>query len=75
MATTTKAASSSGPSDKGYIAYLVTQSTFVAIASLLVFIRVYVRTVLVKRFGIDDVVIILALVSTRRYSPAEIVPR
>lgn len=71
MATANKAASSSGPSNKGGIAYLVTQSTFVAIASLLVFIRVYVRTVVVKRFGLDDAVIVLALVSTYRCSLAK----
>lgn len=52
----------------------MTQSTFVAIASLLVFIRVYVRTVVVKRFGLDDAVIVLALVSTHRYPLAEIIP-
>ena len=64
MATTSTAASSSDPSDKGGSAYLATQATFVAIATLLVLIRVYVRTVVVKKFGLDDAVIVLALVIT-----------
>lgn len=64
MATTSKAASSSDPSNKGGTAYLATQSTFVAIATLLVLIRVYVRTVVVKSIGLDDAVIVLALVCT-----------
>lgn len=62
MATTSKAASSSDPSNKGGTAYLATQSTFVAIATLLVLIRVYVRTVVVKSIGLDDAVIVLALI-------------
>ena len=64
MATTSKDASSSGSGNKGGTAYIATQSTFVAIATLLVFIRVYVRTIVVKKFGLDDAVIVLALVST-----------
>lgn len=64
MATTSKAASSSDPSNKGGTAYLATQSTFVAIAALLVVTRVYVRTIVVKKFGLDDAVIVLALVNT-----------
>ena len=64
MATTSKDAFSSGSGNKGGTAYIATQSTFVAIATLLVFIRVYVRTTVVKKFGLDDAVIVLALVST-----------
>lgn len=64
MATTSKAASSSDPSNNGGTGYLATQSTFVAIAALLVVIRVYVRTIVVKKFGLDDAVIVLALVNT-----------
>lgn len=63
MATASKAASSSGPSSNGGNAYLATQSTFVAIATLLVLTRVYVRTIVVKQFGLDDAVIVLAVVS------------
>lgn len=63
MATTSTAASSSGPSNKGGTAYLAIQSTFVAIATLLSLIRVYVRTIVVKKFGLDDAAILLALVS------------
>lgn len=85
MATTSKAASSSDPSNKGGTAYLATQSTFVAIATLLVLIRVYVRTIIVKKFGLDDAVIVLALVCTIftkmkhnltkiRFSPSSSVP-
>ena len=59
-----KAASPSGSSNQGGTAYLATQSTFVAIATLLILIRVYVRTIVVKKFGLDDAVIVLALVST-----------
>lgn len=64
MATTSKAASSSDPNNTGGTAYLATQSTFVAIATLLVLIRVYVRTIVVKKFGLDDAIIVLALVCT-----------
>ena len=63
MTTTSKAASSSNPSAGGGIAYLATQSTFVAIATFLVLIRVYVRTIVAKTFGLDDAAIVLALVS------------
>ena len=63
MATTSKPAPSSDPSNKGGTAYLATQSTFVGIATLLVLVRVYVRTIVVKKFGPDDAVIVLALVS------------
>lgn len=62
MATKSTAASSSDSGNKGATTYLATQSTFVAIATLLVLIRVYVRTIVVKKFGIDDAVIVLALV-------------
>ena len=42
--------------------YLAAQSTFVAIATLAVLIRIYVRTFVVKKFGLDDAAIILAMV-------------
>lgn len=64
MAPTSKAAPSSDPSDKRGTAYLVIQSTFVAIATLLILIRVYVRIVVVRNFGLDDTFIVLALVSS-----------
>lgn len=63
MATISTAASSSDPSNKGGAAYLATQSTFVTIATLLVLMRIYVRTIVVKKFGLDDTIIVLALVS------------
>ena len=63
MATTSKNASSSDSSHKGGTAYLATQSIFVAIATILVLTRVYVKTFVVKKFGLDDTVIVLALVS------------
>lgn len=61
---TNKAASSSDPRKSGGIAFLATESAFVGIATLLVLTRVYVRTMVVKNFGPDDAVIVLALVST-----------
>ena len=63
MATASKAASPTDPGNTGGKNYIATQSTFVAIAALLVFARVYVRTFIVKKFGLDDAVIVLALVS------------
>ena len=66
MATTSSNASSSKSSDKGGTAYLVAQSVIVAIATLLVLTRVYVKTIVVQKFGLDDAVIILALVSILR---------
>lgn len=62
MATTSKTASSSNSSNEGGTAYLATQSIFVAIATLLVVTRVYVKTIVVKKFGLDDAVIVLALI-------------
>lgn len=62
MATTSKTASSSNSSNKGGTAYLATQSIFVAIATLLVVTRVYVKTIVVKKLGLDDAVIVLALI-------------
>ena len=64
MSTASEAASSSDSSKKGGTAYLATQSIFVAIAALLVLIRVYVRSIVVKKFGLDDAVVVLALGST-----------
>ena len=66
MATTSSNASSSNSSDKGETTYLVTQSISVAIATLLVLTRVYVKTIVVQKFGLDDSVIVLALVSILR---------
>ena len=63
MASTSKAASSSGRRNKGGTAYLAIQSTTLAIATLLVLVRVFVRTIVVKKFGLDDTVVVLALVS------------
>ena len=63
MSTTTTAGPSPARSNQGGTNYVVTQTTFVAIATLLVFVRIYVRTIVVKKFGLDDAVIILALVS------------
>ncbi|KAL8747804.1 MAG: hypothetical protein Q9190_000348 [Brigantiaea leucoxantha] len=61
MASSSQALSSADPSLKqGGINYLITQSTFVAIATLLVLTRVYVRSIVVKKFGFDDAVIVLA---------------
>ena len=48
---------------QGPIAFVATQSLFVAIATFLVLTRVYVRLVIVKSFGLDDAVIVLAMVS------------
>ena len=70
MATTSKNASSSDSSHDGNIAYLATQSTFVVIATLLVLTRVYVKTIVVKKFGLDDAAIILALVTVLRFLQA-----
>lgn len=64
MAMTGKAASSSDQSSKGGTAYLATQSTFLAIATILAMIMVYVRSIVVKKSGVDDTVVVLALVST-----------
>lgn len=61
MASSSQAPPSSDPSPKkGGVNYLITQSTFVAIATLLVLTRVYVRAIVVKKFGLDDAVIVLA---------------
>ena len=55
--------------------YLVVQSTFVVVATVLVLVRAYVRTTIVRKFGLDDAVICLALVCitsycfTRRFHP------
>ena len=63
MATQNRAAPSSERGEKqGGINYLATQSTFVAIATLVILARVYVRTVLVKKFGLDDAAAVLAWV-------------
>lgn len=70
MATASKNASSSDSSHNGGTAYLATQSIFVAIATILVLTRVCVRTIVVKKFGLDDAVIILALVSILRFPSA-----
>ncbi len=51
------------PKQKGGTAYLATQSTFLAIATPLALIRVYVKSIVVKKFGLDDAVIV-SLVST-----------
>ena len=59
---TGKAPPSADPSNPGGTSYLATQSTFVAIATLLVLIRVYVRTFVVKKCGLDDAAVCLALV-------------
>lgn len=61
MATTSKAALSSDSSSNGGTAYIATQSTLVAVATLLVLIRVFVRAIVIKHFGIDDAIILLAL--------------
>ena len=64
MASSSQALSSADPSLKqGGINYLITQSTFVAIATLLVLTRVHVRSLVVKKFGFDDAIIVLAWVS------------
>ena len=62
MAMTSKGASSSNPTSTGGAAYLATQSIFVAIATLLVVVRIYVRSFVVRKFGLDDAVVVLALV-------------
>ena len=50
------------PSTKGNVDLLIVQSTFVGIAAALTITRVYVRTLVVKRFGLDDASILIALV-------------
>ena len=62
MAMTSKRASSSNPISTGGAAYLTTQSIFVAVATLLVVVRIHVRSFVVKKFGLDDAVVVLALV-------------
>ena len=47
---------------QGATEFLATQTTFVAIATVLVLTRIYVRTVVVKSLGLDDAVIVLAMV-------------
>ena len=62
MAMTSKGAPSSNPISRGGAAYLATQSIFVGIATLLVVVRIHVRSFVVEKFGLDDAVIVLALV-------------
>lgn len=64
MASSSQTPPPADPSLKeGGVNYLVTQSRFVAIATLLVLARVYVRVIVVKQFGLDDAVIVLAWAS------------
>lgn len=43
--------------------WLAAQSTFVAIGALLVFTRIYVRSIIIKKIGLDDILIVIALVN------------
>ena len=52
------------PSPSLASAFLVTQSTFIAAATLLVLARVYVRSIIVKNVGLDDFFIVVALVDS-----------
>lgn len=63
MSTSSTNTSSAGKGNNGGSAYIATQSIFVAIATLVVFVRIYVRSFVVKKFGIDDAAVVLALVS------------
>ena len=54
--------SSSGTNSKLAASWLATQAVFVAIASLLVLARIYVRSIVIKKIGIDDILIVIALV-------------
>ena len=65
MATAGSSSSAKPPKqgNEGGPAYIATQSTFVAIATLVVLIRIYVRTFVVKKFGLDDAAISLAMVN------------
>lgn len=54
--------SSSGAKSKVASAWLATQSTCVAIGTLLVLTRIYVRSIIVRKLGLDDILIAISLV-------------
>ena len=49
---------------KGNTVIIVLQSVFVAIATVLVVARLYVRSMILKSVGLDELFIIIALVSS-----------
>ena len=69
MASSSNAASSTSHAANSKVAsgWLAAQSTFVAIAALLVFVRIYVRSIIIKKVGLDDILIVIALV----YDPTQ----
>ncbi len=50
----------SGTNSKVASGWLAAQSTFVTIAALLVFTRIYVRSIIIKKIGLDDILIVIA---------------
>lgn len=51
------------PSTNESAAFLAIQSTFVGVATLLVLARIYVRSTIIKNAGVDDLFIVIGLVS------------
>ena len=51
------------PSTNESSAFLAIQSTIVGVATLLVLARIYVRSAIIKNAGLDDLLIIIGLVS------------
>ena len=49
---------------KGNTAIIVLQSVLVAIATVLVIARLYVRSIILKSVGLDEAFIVIALVSS-----------
>lgn len=43
--------------------WLATQSTSVAIGTLLVLTRIYIRSIIIKKIGLDDMFIVIGLVN------------
>lgn len=64
-----QACSVTGTASMGSSNYVIVQSTFVGLATVLVAMRVFVRTVVVKRFGLDDTIMVLALVNYSATNP------
>ena len=62
MATSSAAPAVSPRPNPGGTNYLATEVPFVSIATLLVVTRIYVRTVIVRKPGLDDALIVLATV-------------
>lgn len=63
MSTTTIVTTLPNESYKGQTAFTIVEALFLAIATLLVSLRVYVRTMIVRGYGLDDTFMVLALVS------------